>query len=357
MLYGFTKNTNVSALFFLSSLPVFIYKLIKYYFVFLILALSTITTVSAAPTAVDPYSYKLPRPTISAEFPLSSQYMEVLGSNMHYIDEGTGKPIVFIHGNPTSSYLWRNIIPYAKPYGRVIALDLIGMGKSDKPDIEYTFEDHYSYVAQFIKNLDLEDITLVVHDWGAAIGFNYARLHSDKVKSIVFMEGALPPVFPVKDINALSPVLRDFLNTVRDPVIGYDLIINQNYFVEQLIPAFVNRSLGEAEMSVYRAPYPDPQSRYPTWMWPQQLPVEGVPADVTETFYQIEKFMIKNEMPKLFLYASPGGISSADVVQWYVDNLKKLETQYIGQGYHYVQEDQPDAIGRAVADWLRRREF
>ncbi|MFV1983614.1 MAG: haloalkane dehalogenase [Thiohalomonadales bacterium] len=347
MLYRILKN---------SSLPILSVKLIKYYLGLMMLVTNSISIATAAPT-IDPYSYKLPRPGISAKFPFTSKYLDVRGSKMHYVEIGRGKPIVFLHGNPTSSYLWRNILPYAKSYGRVIAIDLIGMGKSDKPDIAYTFEEHYQYIEQFINNLDLHDITLVVHDWGAAIGFNYARNHPDKVKGLVFMEGALPPVFPITDVTSLPDTMRNFINTVRDPVVGYDLIINQNFFVEELIPEFVNRSLTESEMSVYRAPYPDAESRLPIWMWPQQLPVEGVPVDVTETFYQIKKFMIKTEIPKLFLYASPGGIVTPEVFNWYVNNLKELETKYIGQGFHYVQEDQPESIGLAIADWLRRKQF
>ncbi len=308
-----------------------------------------------AATAIDPYEYKLARPTISSEFPFDSKYQNVLGYKMHYVEIGNGDPIVFLHGNPTSSYLWRNIIGHAQPYGHAIALDLIGMGKSDKPDIAYTFNDHYQFVEEFLNSLELDHITLVVHDWGAAIGFNYARLHPDKVKAIAFMEGALPPVFPLKCQSVTNNMLCDFFSDLRDPVIGYNLIIKQNHFVENLIPGAINRSIGEQEMSFYRAPYPDETSRLPTWVWPLQIPIDGVPADVTNTFSELKQFMMDSDIPKLLLYASPGAIVNPDALIWYRNNLEHLETKFIGQGIHYIQEDQPEAVGRALSDWLRRQ--
>jgi haloalkane dehalogenase len=303
---------------------------------------------------IDPYQYKLPRPTINADFPYESKYQQVLGYKMHYVEIGSGDPIVFVHGNPTSSYLWRNIINYTEPYGRSIAVDLIGMGKSDKPDIGYTFAEHYQFFEEFMNRMDLEDVTLVVHDWGGAIGFNYARLHPDKVKAIAFMEAALPPAFPKTCVANDSDPLCVFFADLKDPVLGYELIIKQNFFVEQVVPGFTNRSLGQQEMDYYRAPYLDEASRLPVWIWPLQIPINGSPADVVHTFSELKEFMIDSEMPKLLLYASPGAIFTPDVISWYRKNLENLEINYIGQGLHYVQEDQPDAIGLAITDWLRR---
>jgi len=185
-------------------------------------------------------SYKLPRPTISAEFPYESQFANVLDSNMHYVETGEGDPIIFLHGNPTSSYLWRNILPFSARYGRSIAVDLIGMGQSDKPDINYTFDDHYAYLKTFINHLGLNNITLVVHDWGAALGFNYARQHPNKVKAIAFMEGALPPGLPASSLMALSEPQREFFSLLRDPVTGPELVIKQNFFIEQALPNAIN---------------------------------------------------------------------------------------------------------------------
>jgi len=312
-----------------------------------------LTTVSSTTFAVGD-GYKLPRPAISADFPYESQYIEILGSNIHYIESGKGDPIVFIHGNPTSSYLWRNIIPLVAPHGRAIALDLIGMGKSDKPDIGYTYEEHFQYVQGFIEALELEHITLVVHDWGAALGFDYARRFPHKVKAIAFMEGALPPLFPAASLDALPQPLSDFFRVMRDPIIGYESIVVQNSFVEQALPGFINRPLSEAEMDFYRAPYPTESSRIPVWVWPNEVPIGGSPPSTTNILNQVKAFMLNTEIPMLLLYASPGAIVTADVVTWYTDNIKHLESNFVGQGFHYIQEDQPQAVGLAISDWMRR---
>ncbi|HZA69335.1 MAG TPA: haloalkane dehalogenase, partial [Nitrososphaeraceae archaeon] len=175
---------------------------------------------------------------ISAEFKFESNYVEMLGSKMHYIDEGEGDPILFIHGNPTSSYLWRNIIPYVEPYGRAIAVDLMGMGKSDKPDIDYRFVDHAKYLEAFIEKLGLKNITLVVHDWGSALGFNYAMRHEDNVKGIAFMEAFLMPL----TWDGFPNNAKKIFQLIRTPDVGYDLIVNKNFFVEQLLPSAILRN-------------------------------------------------------------------------------------------------------------------
>jgi len=299
-------------------------------------------------------NYKLPRPAISAEFPYESQFASVFGSNMHYVETGEGEPIIFLHGNPTSSYLWRNILPFSARYGRSIAVDLIGMGQSDKPDIDYTFDDHYAYLETFINSLELNNITLVVHDWGAALGFNYARYYPNKVKAIAFMEGALPPVFPASSLMALSKPLREFFTMVRDPVLAPELIIKQNFFIEQALPGFINRPLTEAEMTAYRAPYLDEASRLPILVWPNEVPIAGEPENVTRTLTKVRQFMTRTRLPMLLLYASPGAIVTEKEVKWYTQNIKNIETHFVGQGFHFIQEDQPKAIGHALADWLRR---
>lgn len=298
--------------------------------------------------------YKLPPIKIPATFPFESRYLDVRGSRMHYIDEGHGEPVVFIHGNPTSSYLWRNIIPYVTEHHRAIALDLIGMGKSDKPDIDYTFREHYQYVETFIEKLGLRNVTFVVHDWGAALGFEYARKHPDHVKAIAFMEGVLPPAFPQPSFEAMGEDMGGLFRTLKDPVKGKDMVITNNGFVEQLLPGFTNRPLGDAEMRVYRAPYVVPASRKPTWVWPLEIPIGGQPVDTTATMMAIGSFMSATDLPVLLLYASPGAIVPPAAVPWYENKIKNLESVYIGPGLHFVQEDQPDAIGRALNEWLRR---
>jgi len=298
--------------------------------------------------------YKLPPVKIPTAFAYQSRYIKVNDSRMHYVDEGKGDPVIFIHGNPTSSYLWRNIIPYVTEQHRAIAIDLIGMGQSAKPDINYTFSEHFQYVESFIKQLGLRNVILVVHDWGAAIGFEYARRHLENVKAIAFMEGVLPPTFPQSSYEAMGEDMGELFKMLRDPVKGKHMVIDNNGFVEQLLPAFTNRTLGEAEMAVYRAPYKEKASRKPTLVWPLEIPIGGQPADTTSTMSSIEQFMTHTELPILMLYASPGAVLPPSVVPWYKKKIKNLETVYIGQGLHFIQEDQPDSIGRALNDWMRR---
>lgn len=327
-----------------------------------ILAITACASGTASPEAStdnrakqpDEGQYNLPRPAISAAFPYKSRYLDVMGSRMHYVSEGQGESVVFIHGNPTSAYLWRNIIPFVSATHQAIALDLIGMGKSGKPDIDYNFADHFRYVEAFIKQLHLKNITFVVHDWGAAIGFEYARRHPEKVRAIAFMEGVLPPAFPQSSFQAMGEKMGGFFRTLKDPVKGKAFVIDSNGFVEQLIPAFTNRKLGEAEMSAYRAPFKDKASRKPTLMWPLEIPIGGKPEQTTELLKNIDTYMSRMTIPVLLLYGSPGAIIPPSVVPWYEKKINHLETAYVGQGLHYLQEDQPQAIGSALQDWLRR---
>ena len=197
---------------------------------------------------------------------------------MHYVEEGEGDPILFVHGNPTSSYLWRNVIPHVAPEGRAIALDLIGFGRSDKPDIGYTFQEHYQYIAGFIRELKLKNLTLVVHDWGSLLGLAYAERHTDNVRGVAFMEAIIPPVFPLKNYAAMGPENGPLFKTYRETEEGRKMIIDDNYFVEVMIPRALTRTLSEREMNAYRAPFLDPASRFPIYIWPKELPIEGTPA-------------------------------------------------------------------------------
>jgi haloalkane dehalogenase len=284
---------------------------------------------------------------ISAAFPYESRYIEVQGSRMHYIDEGEGAPVLFIHGNPTSSYLWRNIIPYLSDDYRAIAVDLIGMGKSDKPDITYTYQDHLRYVNGFIEALGLTDLTLVIHDWGSVLGFDYARANENNVVGIAFMEAIIPPRFPRPD------PLGGALGRFRSPE-GEQLVLEQNQFVEQVLPGGVARVLTEEEMEHYRAPYPTPESRRPTLQWPREIPVDGEPARNVAVVVAIGDWMQTTEIPMLHLWARPGALNPESVAIALVDRVKNIQSTFVGAGRHYFQEDQPEMIGRAIADWRRR---
>ncbi|VAW95582.1 Hydrolase, alpha/beta fold family protein, At1g52510/AT4G12830 homolog 2 [hydrothermal vent metagenome] len=298
--------------------------------------------------------YKLPHPVINDNLTYSLSRVDVLDSTMSYIDTGKGKPVLFIHGNPTSSYLWRNVIPYVSKQNRAIAIDLIGMGQSGKPDIDYSYQDHYRYLNAFINKLGLTDITLVVHDWGAGLGFNYARLNPNKVKAIAFMEGVLPPIFPQPSFKAMGKDMGGMFRALKDPVQGKEMVFNKHLFVEKILPDFVNRTLSPGAMKVYREPYPQTKDRKPILAWPRAIPIAGEPEDNVVVMNEIKKYMLITKTPMLLMYASPGVLVNQDVKNWYAGNIKNIETVYIGQGMHYIQEDHPDAIGRAIQDWMRR---
>jgi haloalkane dehalogenase len=288
--------------------------------------------------------------SISGAFPFKSNYIEVEGSRLHYIEEGAGDPILFLHGNPTSSYLWRNIIPSVTALGRCIALDLIGMGKSDKPDIEYRFFDHVKYVDAFIDEMKLKNITLVVHDWGSALGFHYASRHEKKVKALAFMEAIL---MPIPGWDAFPPDIKEVFQAFRTADVGWDMIVNNNVFVEQMLPGATVRKLSAEEMNQYREPFQEPASRKPVWRWPNEIPIAGAPADVVEAVANYNRWLQQTELPKLLFHATPGAIVSAEVVEWCRQNLKNLTTVDTGHGIHYLQEDNPDLIGRELANWYR----
>ncbi len=304
--------------------------------------------------AQEPQSRLEPRlAAISADFPYQAKFLEVLGSRMHYLDEGNDEPILLLHGNPTSSSLWRNVIPYLKSMGRVIAVDNIGMGKSDKPNIAYTFQDHSRYIDAFIDKLGLTNLTLVGHDWGSVLGLYYAVRHEDNVKGVVFMEALIPPVYPRRSLDSFGPRAEMF-RAFRDPEKGRKLLVEQNLFIEQVLPAAVLRTLTEAEMHAYREPFIDPASREPVFMWPNELPIAGEPARNVKVIDEIGQWLKTSGTPKLLQYVSPGSIISPDTAGWMAQHYKNLETQFVGYGYHFIQEDNPEAIGRGIADWVRR---
>jgi len=286
--------------------------------------------------------------TISADFPYESHYIEVDGSKLHYVDEGSGDPILFLHGNPTSSYLWRNILPAVTPVGRGIALDLIGMGKSEKPDIEYRFFDHVTYVEGFIELMGLKNLTLVIHDWGSALGFHYAMRHEHNMKGLAFMEAIMAPA---PSWEAFPAEARDLFKAFRTPQVGWDLIVNQNIFIEKLLPGGVVRALTEEEMNYYREPFGEVKSRKPIWRWPNEIPIAGEPPDVTEAVLSYNQKLQESELPKLLFYATPGALMPAPIVEMTTAHLKNLKTVDVGQGIHFLQEDHPHLIGSELARW------
>ncbi|MCL5735546.1 MAG: haloalkane dehalogenase [Actinobacteria bacterium] len=285
---------------------------------------------------------------ISPDYPFESRYIDVLGSRMHYVEQGSGDPVLFLHGNPSWSYLWRNIIPHLSPLARCIAPDLIGMGKSDKPDIEYRFFDHVRYIEGFIEQMGLRNLSLVVHDWGSALGFYYAMRHESNVRGLAFMEAI---IMPVPSWEMFPESSRAIFQGFRTPDVGWDMIVNKNMFVEEILPAKIVRKLTKEEMDHYREPFQHPAARKPVWRWPNELPIAGEPADVVETVERYNRWLQRTDLPKLLFYGSPGELVPAPVVDWCRQHLKNLEAVDIGEGIHYLQEDNPHLIGSELARW------
>ncbi|WP_299292877.1 haloalkane dehalogenase [uncultured Tateyamaria sp.] len=290
-------------------------------------------------------------PRIAIKAPQASEFVTVNGSQMHYLTAGSGDPIVFLHGQPTSSYLWRNVMPFLEDQGQVIAPDLIGFGQSDKPDLGYTFQDHYAYIDGFMDALELSDVTLVIHDWGSVLGLTWARENPDRIKAVIFMEALVAPVFPMDDISAFGP-FADTFRAFRDAEAGPELLIKQNVFIEQILPTSVLRPLRAEEMDTYRAPFLNEADRKPLLMWPNELPIGGAPARNVAVFEANNAWLTTSETPKLLIYFDPGVLIPPQVAHWIGAHFSNIDIRYGGAGLHFAQEDQPVAIGRISADWL-----
>ena len=292
---------------------------------------------------------------ISSRFDFRPHHVEVLGSRMHYVDTGpvagSDEVVLFLHGNPTSSYLWRNIIPQVSPRARCIAPDLIGFGGSDKPDLGYRFADHVRYLDGFIAALGLDRLTLVIHDWGSALGLHWARRHEARVKGIAMMEFIAPVPSWSDWPEALQPVFQAF----RSPGSGEAMVIEQNLFIEKVLPGAVVRGLTEAEMAHYRAPFLEPASRRPMLAFPRQLPIAGEPAEVVAIAEAYMAWLATSPVPKLLFWGTPGVLVTPALAACYAQTWRNLRSVDIGPALHYVQEDCPDLIGTTIADWLGER--
>ncbi len=297
---------------------------------------------------------KLPAPMVAETHDIQRRETQVLGTTMSYLEQGQGAPILFIHGNPTAAYLWRNIMPHVSDTHRTIAVDLVGMGHSGKPAIDYSFADHARFLDAFVADLGLTEITLVGHDWGAALAWDFARRHPDLVVRLAFMEGVLPPAFPQASYESMGPEMGGMFRAMRDLEQGHKMIMQENMFVNAILPQMINRPLGAEATAEYGAPYAEVQSRLPTWVWPREVPIGGAPATNVTLMEDIAGFMGSTKMPVLLAYADPGVLVPPQAVPFYTGLIDNIETAFIGQGLHFIQEDQPDSIGRALEDWLRR---
>lgn len=281
------------------------------------------------------------------------KFVDVLGQRMAYVEIGSGDPIVFQHGNPTSSYLWRNIMPGLAKQGRCIALDLIGMGDSDKltpsgPD-RYTLAEHQRYFDAALESLGVaNNVTLVLHDWGSALGFDWARRHADRLKGICYMEAIVRPMTWAQWPAAAAPVFKGF----RSPA-GEEMALAKNVFVERVLPGSILRKLTEQEMAVYRRPFAEAgEGRRPTLTWPRQIPLDGEPADVVAVVQRYADFLAKSPVPKLFINADPGAILIG--AQRSFCRTWPNQQEVTVKGNHFLQEDSPDEIAAAISAWLSK---
>jgi haloalkane dehalogenase len=276
--------------------------------------------------------------------------VNVLGSTMAYREAGNSEAPValFLHGNPTSSYIWRNIIPLVAPTAHCIAPDLIGFGQSGKPDIEYRFADHVRYLDAFLDKAGISSAFVIAHDWGTALAFHLAARKPEFIRGLAFMEFIWPmPTW--EDFHADG---RETFKKFRTPGVGEQMILEDNVFVEEVLPAGIVRKLTAEEMSVYRAPFPTPESRRPTWRFPNELPIAGVPADVKSTLEKAHRALAHSSYPKLLFTGNPGVLVSPTFAQSFAKSLKNLRVVQLGAGRHYLQEDHAEVIGATVNEWL-----
>ncbi|MBW4636180.1 MAG: haloalkane dehalogenase [Iphinoe sp. HA4291-MV1] len=278
------------------------------------------------------------------------QHIEVLGRQMAYIDVGQGSPILFLHGNPTSSYLWRNVLPQVEGLGRLIVPDLIGMGDSEKlplnePD-RYRFVGHSRYLDAFLNTLNVkQDVVIVGHDWGGALGFHWANQHRSAIRGIVYMETFVRPL----TLSDLPESFHSTLKAVRSQE-GERLVLEQNIFIEQMLPSVTQRHLTQEEMAEYRRPYLESgESRRPTLTWPREVPLDGYPSDVTAIMQDYSEWLLQSDMPKLFINAEPG-VFIRGTIREFCRTLPN-QTEVTITGMHFLQEDAPKEVGRAIAQW------
>ncbi|NNE84457.1 MAG: haloalkane dehalogenase [Alphaproteobacteria bacterium] len=283
------------------------------------------------------------------------KFADVNGHRMAYVETGQpdGDPIVFLHGNPTSSYLWRNIMPYMTDLGRCIAPDLIGMGDSDKlpdsgPD-RYRFVEHQAYLTGLLEALGVtQNVTLVIHDWGSALGFDWANKHRDAVKGIAYMEA----IVQSRSWDDFPERARPAFQAMRSPA-GDKMVLEENFFVERMLPGSILRDLNDDEMAEYRRPFTQAgEARRPTLTWPRQIPIDGEPADVVAIVDDFAAWIATADVPKLFIDADPGAILSDGPSRDYCRTWTN-QSEVRVKGSHFIQEDSPDEIGQAIADWLR----
>lgn len=286
---------------------------------------------------------------ISENIPYPSRYVDVFGSRMHYMEEGTGDAILFLHGIPTSCYVWRNVMPYLTSLGRCIAPDLIGFGLSGKPDIEYSVTDHIKYIEKFIEIMDLKNITLVMHGWGSVIGFNYAMHHESNCKGLAFYESFLRSL----NEDGMSLPFQEQLLALQDLENTSDLVLNGSTFIDKIIPQHVMRQLSEEEMQYYRLPFLHEGAGKPILQYLKELPDGDGKSKIDNIIETYSKKLTHSQLPKLMLYSIPGFVTTIATVMWAKEHLPNLEIIDIGEELHLAQETNPRIMGETISAWLQ----
>lgn len=276
----------------------------------------------------------------------------VLDSHIAHTETGAldAPAMVFLHGNPTSSYLWRNVTPHVDDRVRTLAPDLIGMGDSGKPDIAYRFADHARYLDAWFDAVGLDDVILVGHDWGGALALDGAARHPERIRGVALMETFLRPLTWAEYPKPADELFR----ALRTPGVGEQMVLEENWFIETAIRAS-SHGITDEELAVYGAPYPDPASRRPLLQWPREIPLDDEPAEVRDRFVAYGTWMAGTpDVPKLLLTIESGGLVGPEVEQWARDTVAGLQVEGIGPARHHAPEDQPDAIGQGIARWMQR---
>ncbi|NMO15203.1 haloalkane dehalogenase [Pyxidicoccus fallax] len=282
----------------------------------------------------------------------TSRQVPVLDSFMSYREAGTGAPIVFLHGNPTSSHVWREVIPRLSGRNRCLAPDLIGMGSSGKPDIAYRFADHARYLDAWFSALDLREVVVVGYDWGGVLALDWARRHPDRVRGVVVFETFLRPM----QWSDWPPQGEQFFRALRTPGVGEKLVLEQNEFLARSLANGVQRGLSESDRGVYYAPYPDAASRRPLLQWPREIPIGGEPAEVAAVIEDYDAWLASPQAkPALLLTFGDTGLSAPGIVEWARSTLRALEIVPLGRAGHHAPEDAPEEIARAIERWLDRQ--
>jgi haloalkane dehalogenase len=280
----------------------------------------------------------------------------VAESFVFHREAGSGPPVVFLHGNPTSSFVWRAVLPEVGRVARCLAPDLIGMGASGKPAIDYTFADHADYLDAWINELDLASVVLVGYDWGAALAFDWASRHPERTRAVAFMEPIVRPLATAE----FPAAARSLFEAMRTAGVGERMVLKENFFIEQALPSTVLRGLGTDELQAYREPYPTPDTRRPMLTWPRMMPLDGQPAEVVDRIDAYDRWLAtSHDVPKLLMTCppAPGLMMTPDLIAWCENHIAALELAALGPAGHHVPEDQSAAIAEELVRWLLRHEL